>query len=493
MKRKIYVGFFTQKVRNLVLGLMVFTSFSAFGQSPEVFSTAGSFSWTCPTSVTSVKVECWGAGGAGGAATNTATRVGGGGGGGSYVTNTITVVPGTTYNITVGAGGTCPSTAAITSYGLQGGKSEFSGSGVTTITASGGTGGGGGNSATLAGSGGRLGGVYGFINIIAGTAPYSASTATVDFLGGGGSGATAGIATTSSALANVSTITQGTGYTMAPTVIVTSATTGTGAGATALINPNINVGGTETLGVDGTAGVVATSGGAGGAGGNGGAGGATNTTIGAVGMVGTAPGGGGAGGYASNTTPATSARGGIGGNGQVTLTYATIPVELVSFDAKRNQKSALLTWKTATERENAVFNIEQSSNGTDFQTIGQVKGNGTSNIVHSYNFEHTTPSVGINYYRLKQIDFNGKSENSPIRSVLFGKTGLVIKTTLVHDALDIVTSDETITPLSIFNTAGQEVFTAKVQGAQRLTISTLPAGTYIVRTATGDVGRFIKQ
>lgn len=172
---------------------------------------------------------------------------------------------------------------------------------------------------------------------------------------------------------------------------------------------------------------------------------------------------------------------------------ATIPVELVSFDAKRSNKSTLLTWKTASERENAAFYVEQSTNGTDFQTIGQVKGNGTTNTAHTYTFEHNDPSVNINYYRLKQVDFNGKSEYSPIRSVVFGKSGLVIKTTLVSDALDIVVSDETTTPLSIFNTAGQEVFTAKVQGAQRLSVSSLPAGTYIVRTAAGDVGRFVKQ
>jgi hypothetical protein len=113
--------------------------------------------------------------------------------------------------------------------------------------------------------------------------------------------------------------------------------------------------------------------------------------------------------------------------------------------------------------------------------------------MHNYNFEHRDPSVGVNYYRLKQVDFNGKSTESPIRSLIFGKTGLVIKTTLVTDIVEVVVSDEKIGPLSIISISGQVVAQFNVQGAQRLTVSNLPAGQYLIRTATGDVGRFVKQ
>ena len=91
----------------------------------------------------------------------------------------------------------------------------------------------------------------------------------------------------------------------------------------------------------------------------------------------------------------------------------TIPVELMSFDVKKGQKAALLTWTTASEKDNAYFNIEHSTSGIDFQTIGQVKGNGTTTTATTYNFEHQTPSVFINYYRLKQVDTDGKTTLSP--------------------------------------------------------------------------------
>ncbi len=500
MGKNIYKMFSILKHPVLTTVCLLLTAFTAFGQSPEIFSTPGTFTWTCPVGITSVKVECWGGGGGGGAATNVAGRVGGGGGGGSYVTNTLTVVPGTTYNITVGAGGLTPSTSSTTCYGLPGGKSEFSGAGITTITASGGTGGGGGTGVTgstsgtptvTGGSGGSLGGIYGYTVTFAGTGTFSASTAIVTITGGGGFSAGAGISTTGSLVANVVSNPQGYGYTSAPTVTIKGASSTSDGTATALFNPDIDAGGTITKGANGTAGVSNTSGGAGGAGGNGGAGGISNTIVGSIGAVGTAPGGGGAGGFAF-TSPA-SARGGVGGAGQVKLTYGVIPVELVSFDAKRSQKSALLTWTTASELSNAFFAIEHASDGKNFNTIAEVKGNGTSATVNNYTFEHKDPSVSVNYYRLKQVDFNGAFTYSGIRSVHFGKTGLVVKTTLVSNVLDIVTSEEVITPLSIFNVSGQEVMTIKVQGAKQLNISDLPIGLYIIRTGAGDVARFVKS
>jgi hypothetical protein len=171
-----------------------------------------------------------------------------------------------------------------------------------------------------------------------------------------------------------------------------------------------------------------------------------------------------------------------------------LAVELSNFQAKSTQKTALLTWTTATEKDNAYFNIEHSTNGTAFETIGQVKGNGTTTAATTYNFEHQTPSVSVNYYRLKQVDVNGTSTYSAVRSVVFGKSSLVVKVTLVMETLDIVVSDTEKDPLSIFNLSGQNVMNVKAQGAQRVNVSALPAGMYIIRVGTtGEAVRFVKQ
>jgi hypothetical protein len=174
-------------------------------------------------------------------------------------------------------------------------------------------------------------------------------------------------------------------------------------------------------------------------------------------------------------------------------TGAVLSVELSDFKVKANQKSALLTWTTASEKDNAYFDVQHSTNGADFQTIGQVNGSGTRTVATTYSFDHKDPSVGVNYYRLNQVDANGKATLSAVRSVVMGKTGLVVKTTLVTDVLEIVVSDEKIGPLSIFNISGQNVLNFNAQGTKQLSVSNLPAGLYFIRTATGDIGRFVKQ
>jgi hypothetical protein len=75
------------------------------GATTLTYSTAGVYNWTCPAGVTSLSVACWGGGGGGGFGGTAAGSGGDGGGGGAYSIKTVTVTPGTTYVITVGAGG----------------------------------------------------------------------------------------------------------------------------------------------------------------------------------------------------------------------------------------------------------------------------------------------------------------------------------------------------------------------------------------------------
>jgi parallel beta-helix repeat protein len=81
----------------------------------------------------------------------------------------------------------------------------------------------------------------------------------------------------------------------------------------------------------------------------------------------------------------------------------------------------------------------------------------------------------------------------PTNEVVENPNTITIKPSIAQDVIRIVLSDAKMTPLSIFNTFGQQVFTAKVQGEDSLSISTLPPGLYIIRTEKGQIGRFIKQ
>jgi hypothetical protein len=183
----------------------------------------------------------------------------------------------------------------------------------------------------------------------------------------------------------------------------------------------------------------------------------------------------------------------IPATGNIEITTVT-PVELVKFEAKKGEgKAAILSWTTASEKDNARFDIEHSTDGRSFAKIGEVKGNGTTYTAVDYSFEHPTPAKGVNYYRLHQIDYDGKNEYSPVRSFILGGKGLIVKNTLAKEAVTVVTDIESPTVVNIYNSAGQQVISNKtVQGEYMLDISALQNGLYIIRTTTGDVGRFTK-
>jgi hypothetical protein len=94
-----------------------------------------------------------------------------------------------------------------------------------------------------------------------------------------------------------------------------------------------------------------------------------------------------------------------------------LPITLMSFDGHFNDGKVVLAWATASEINFDHFEIETSTDGQDFTIIGSVPGHGTSNSLINYSFEHITPMLGQNYYRLKSIDFDATSEYSNVISV----------------------------------------------------------------------------
>ena len=175
------------------------------------------------------------------------------------------------------------------------------------------------------------------------------------------------------------------------------------------------------------------------------------------------------------------------------ITTSTAPVELTKFHAKSNQNKVNLNWSTASELNNDHFEIQHSIEGKNFKTIGQLKGNGTTSVGASYNFEHPNPSVGINYYRLKQVDVDGKYEYSPIRSVLFGKNKISVSPTFAKENVTLYVNDDQSTNFGIYNLAGQQILSGKAIGQQRIDVGFLQTGMYFIRTEFGDVIRFIKE
>jgi hypothetical protein len=143
-----------------------------------------------------------------------------------------------------------------------------------------------------------------------------------------------------------------------------------------------------------------------------------------VGGNGNNSGAGGSGSTPGSAGGAGSTRGGNGANGIVIIrqTFRILPVEYLYFDAyfRREERAAEIKWATGKEWENSHFEIQRSmGNVNSWVTIGKVDGVGWSDSPVDYTFkDNSLPLVGgMAYYRLNQVDFDGKFHLSKVVSI----------------------------------------------------------------------------
>ncbi len=99
----------------------------------------------------------------------------------------------------------------------------------------------------------------------------------------------------------------------------------------------------------------------------------------------------------------------------ITLTIDVgLPIELISFTAVEHDLNVLVEWATAYEKDNDYFSIERSTDGIRFNTIHQVDGRNEGGALNHYSYLDEQPVMGLSYYRLSQVDFDGAVYQSPI-------------------------------------------------------------------------------
>ena len=94
-----------------------------------------------------------------------------------------------------------------------------------------------------------------------------------------------------------------------------------------------------------------------------------------------------------------------------------VPVELTSFFSETNNDIVLLRWSTSTETNNSGFAVLRSTDNQNWKSLGFINGNGTTTLVHHYQFADQVEISGIYYYKLKQIDYSGDFHYSNIIEV----------------------------------------------------------------------------
>lgn len=171
-----------------------------------------------------------------------------------------------------------------------------------------------------------------------------------------------------------------------------------------------------------------------------------------------------------------------------------LPVVWLSFDGERKDDDALLTWVTASEINCSRFEVERMFSGTshtnEYIKIGEVSGNGNTNVQHEYHFtDYNVNHKGICYYRIKQIDFNGDYIYSRVVSVNFNSMEPVIKLypnpSSEYFTLDVAGNSSDILSLAISNSQGQLVATHSNLAFPFRFGNNLIAGTYFVTLKTG--------
>lgn len=176
-----------------------------------------------------------------------------------------------------------------------------------------------------------------------------------------------------------------------------------------------------------------------------------------------------------------------------------LPVTLVDFLAKRQEKTSLLIWITTSEANSDRFDIERSADGRQWQKIASVASHTESNDRQSYEFTDYAPLAGENLYRLKMIDLDSTFGYSRIQSVVFddaGKAVLYPNPHTVYDHLTIQTSNpERIDRIQIFDVAGREILQSPWKS--NIDVSKLTRGLHIVQITYTDgsvsTHRIVKQ
>jgi hypothetical protein len=171
-----------------------------------------------------------------------------------------------------------------------------------------------------------------------------------------------------------------------------------------------------------------------------------------------------------------------------------LPITLLSFTGKSlTNTTNLLEWTTSTEINNDYFTLERSSDAQSFSAIGIVNGAGNSNISLNYNFIDDAPLKGINYYRLKQTDFDGVFSYSNSIALTNNNTDYSIwnsvNTLYVKGAKENQSSN-----LKIYNLIGELIFENEFE--ENTTVETLnfSKGIYLVKvqTATNIITKKVK-
>ncbi len=175
------------------------------------------------------------------------------------------------------------------------------------------------------------------------------------------------------------------------------------------------------------------------------------------------------------------------------LNASTLPVNLITYTAKAQNKTTDLIWKTASESNNSHFLVNRSNDGVHFTQLAKV--NATSSNVATYSYKDTDPLNGVNYYQLLQVDNDGATTDLGVKSVNFSLNNTVsVYPNPTTDKLYINDTSNSFNAAKIYDAQGKIVLSTSLKSGSSIDVSALVKGVYFIKLSgnSNDTKKFIK-
>lgn len=186
---------------------------------------------------------------------------------------------------------------------------------------------------------------------------------------------------------------------------------------------------------------------------------------------------------------------GVSPNG---FNLTVLPVVFNGFFVTRNNNNIVLNWSTAQESNSSNYEVQRSFDGANWSTIAIMMGAGTSNTVQQYSFTDKNMTAAVAYYRIKQVDIDGRYEYSTVRSIRASEAAASTRIYAAGNTVNIEFNKEVKNPITvrIVNMNGQVIGQRTYQQAAyriAMNMNNSVSGAYIVQLNDNEGWNEVKK
>lgn len=175
------------------------------------------------------------------------------------------------------------------------------------------------------------------------------------------------------------------------------------------------------------------------------------------------------------------------------IACTSLPVELNMFSGEKNGKTIDIYWQTNFEVDNSGFELQRSVNGRDWRTIHFLEASSIPNAVNDYRYQDNTPYLGLNHYRLQQIDLDGSSVFSEVIIIEFNAAENKVNVSpnpsggLVQ--IQLINPSKQAIKVSVYDNLGRSIWESKLIENEPIwekEININKTGVYFIKTQIGN-------